>query len=169
MDRMILDLLAFGRVAHAGIELVRVPVEAAWRDAVHQTRHEIEQTNARVEVVSELLTVCAHRPTLTQVLANLLSNAIKFVEPGQTPHIRFCCQDRGEYIRLWIEDNGIGIDPLYHERIFRVFERLEASKYPGTGVGLAIVRKGVERMNGRFGLESALGKGTQFWIELPKP
>jgi signal transduction histidine kinase len=74
------------------------------------------------------------------------------------------CRQR---VRLWIEDNGIGVAPEHHERIFGVFERLHrATDYPGTGIGLAIVRKAVERMGGRVGVESALGKGSRFWVEL---
>jgi signal transduction histidine kinase len=74
----------------------------------------------------------------------------------------------GKFVRLWIEDNGIGILPEYHERIFRMFERLHSvSAYPGTGIGLAIVRKGVERMGGRVGVESAGTNGSRFWMELP--
>jgi signal transduction histidine kinase len=72
-------------------------------------------------------------------------------------------------IRLWIEDNGIGIDPDDQERIFRLFERGRVmSKYAGTGIGLAIVRRGVERMGGRVGLESSPGAGSRFWVELPE-
>jgi signal transduction histidine kinase/CHASE3 domain sensor protein len=74
-----------------------------------------------------------------------------------------------KWIRLWVEDNGIGIAPEYQERIFRVFERLHGVEtYPGTGIGLAIVRKGIERMGGRVGVESQLGQGSRFWIELPQ-
>jgi signal transduction histidine kinase len=71
-------------------------------------------------------------------------------------------------IRIWIEDNGIGIEREFHEKIFGLFERLHASHaFPGTGLGLAIVRKGVERMGGRVGLESEAGRGSRFWVELP--
>jgi signal transduction histidine kinase len=74
----------------------------------------------------------------------------------------------GKFVRVWIEDNGIGISSEYHERIFRMFERLHGvGSYPGTGIGLAIVRKGVERMGGRAGVESVLGAGSRFWVELP--
>ncbi len=73
------------------------------------------------------------------------------------------------WVRLWVEDHGIGIKSEYQDRIFRVFERLHGIEtYPGTGIGLAIVRKGIERMNGRVGLESEIGNGSRFWIELPK-
>jgi signal transduction histidine kinase len=72
-------------------------------------------------------------------------------------------------VRLWVEDNGIGVAPEYQERIFRIFERLHGVEtYPGTGVGLAIVQKGVERLDGRVGVESALNCGSKFWVELRK-
>ncbi|HID74248.1 MAG TPA: HAMP domain-containing histidine kinase, partial [Thermoplasmata archaeon] len=78
-------------------------------------------------------------------------------------------EDRGSMVRVWVEDNGIGISEEYEEQIFRVFERLHGSEvYPGTGIGLAIVRKGVGRMNGRVGVESTPGEGSRFWIELPR-
>jgi signal transduction histidine kinase len=102
------------------------------------------------------------------VLANLLSNALKFVAPGITPRVRLWAEERPELVRLWVEDNGIGIAPEHHERVFRVFERLNGRDYSGTGIGLSIVRKGIERMGGRVGLESTPGQGSRFWIELLK-
>jgi signal transduction histidine kinase len=103
------------------------------------------------------------------VLANLLGNAIKFVRPGERPSARLWCESRpGRFVRISVSDNGIGVAAEHHKRIFNVFERLHgAEEYPGTGIGLAIVRRGVERMGGRFGLESAVGRGSTFWIDLP--
>ena len=70
---------------------------------------------------------------------------------------------------MWVEDNGIGVAPEHQRRIFNVFERLHGSEaYPGTGIGLAIVRKGAERMGGRYGVESDVGRGSRFWVELPE-
>lgn len=169
MDKMILDLLAFGRASRAQMDLVPVDLQSIWKSAVYQCNSQIEQTKAIVELSSPLPIVLANEPTLTQILANLLNNALKFTRPGTTPHIRCWCEQRDHSVRLWIEDNGIGIESIYHERIFRVFERLDGKRYSGTGVGLAIVRKGIERMNGRVGLESEIGRGTRFWIELSKP
>ena len=106
--------------------------------------------------------------TLIQVLANLLTNAAKFVSPGSQPCVRVWAERSSKWVRLWVEDNGIGIAKENQERIFRVFERLHGiEKYPGTGIGLAIVRKGMERMGGRVGVESEPGQGSRFWIELP--
>jgi signal transduction histidine kinase len=119
-------------------------------------------------VAGPLPKVRAHEATLTQILANLLSNALKFVAPGTRPSVRFWAEDRGNQARLWLQDNGIGIPQREQERVFRVFERLNGTRYPGTGIGLSIVRKGSERMAGKTGLESEPGQGTRFWIELPK-
>ena len=164
-----LDLLAFGRAARAEIKLEPIDTQKVWQSAVYQCTRQIEQTRAEIEVVKPLLPVRAHEPTLTQVLANLICNGIKFVEAGVVPCLRFWTEDHGHTVRLWLQDNGIGIETQYHERIFRVFERLEGTKYAGTGIGLSIVRKGVQRMNGQVGIESEVGKGTRFWIDLPKP
>ncbi|MEO5804699.1 MAG: PAS domain-containing protein [Verrucomicrobiota bacterium] len=168
MDKMIIDLLAFGRVGRTETKLEPVKVQLVWDSAIYQYATQIEQTRTQIETIAPLPTVCANEATLTQVLANLLGNAIKFVPDGIAPQIRFWAEDRGEMIRLWLEDHGLGIPLDQHERIFRVFERLHGARYPGTGIGLSIVRKGVERMSGTVGFESVPGRGTKFWIELQK-
>lgn len=166
MDRLVIDLLTFGRVARARIELEPVSVAKAWEQAWFQCAVEAERSRAKVEVIEPLPCVRGHEATLGQMLANLLGNALKFVADGATPEVRLRAEPRGEWVRLWVEDNGIGIAPDQRERVFRVFERLHGTRYGGTGVGLAIVRKGAERMGGRTGVESEPGKGSRFWIEL---
>lgn len=171
LDAMVVDLLAYGRVMRAEMALSEVNLADAWAAAMGQHEHAIRERGARLQVAAAASTtiVRAHEATLVQVLANLLSNALKFVEPNVPPLIRVRVENRPTTVRVWVEDNGIGIAPEYHDKIFRVFERLHGKTYSGTGIGLAIVRTGVERMGGRVGLESAVGSGTRFWIELPKP
>jgi signal transduction histidine kinase len=168
MDKLVIDLLAYGRTARMELSLGSIETASAWTTALTQNEEAITRKKARIETIAPLPKVVAHDVTLSQVLANLLSNALKFSRPGEAPSIRFYAQVNGTVTRLWVEDNGIGIAPEHHERIFRIFERLNGPAYTGTGIGLSIVRKGVERMNGRVGLLSAPGEGTRFWIELPK-
>lgn len=167
MDRMILDLLAYSRVTRTDITPGPVELAEAVAAAEVQVRGDLAARGARLRVAPDLPTVQAHAPTLIQVIANLLGNAAKFVPADRIPEIRVHATALAGRVRLWVEDNGIGIAPKYHERIFRVFDRLHgADEYPGTGIGLAIVRKGVERMGGKVGVESAEGEGSRFYVEL---
>jgi signal transduction histidine kinase len=193
MDRLVQDLLAYGRLAHTAVPVVNLSLESEVNAALNHFSEEIEARDATVEVCRPLPPVKANAAVLNQILSNLLSNALKFVRTETRPHLRICAEEttsriesaaakangvptldvrlsalEGRFVRVWIEDNGIGISPEYHERIFRMFERLHGvGAYPGTGIGLAIVRKGVERMGGRTGVESVPGVGSRFWLELP--
>jgi signal transduction histidine kinase len=110
--------------------------------------------------------ICANGPLLHQALSNLIDNALKFVAPGKPPRVRCRAERRGEVVRLWVEDEGLGIQEEHSANIFKPFVRLHGdSQYHGTGMGLAIVQRAVERMNGRIGVESTPGKGSQFWVE----
>ena len=112
--------------------------------------------------------VMGHHSMLIQVVANLVLNAVKFVKPNEQAVVKIYDEKRDDYVRVWVEDNGIGIAPEHQGRIFRIFERLHGREtYTGTGVGLAIVEKAITRMKGRVGVESELGKGSRFWFELP--
>ena len=102
---------------------------------------------------------------LTQCLSNLLGNAVKFVKPGERPQVRIRAEQRDAWVRLWVEDNGIGIPPEAVSRVFDMFSRAHKG-YQGTGIGLALVRKVAQRMGGRVGVDSEVGKGSRFWIEL---
>jgi signal transduction histidine kinase len=147
----------------ASVDVGKVVVEA-----MAHLEAPIQEAKAEVELEPPFPALSAHYPTLVQVVGNLLSNAVKFVAPGVRPKVRLSMETSGNVGRLWVYDNGIGIAPEFHARIFRVFERLHGlDAYPGSGVGLAIVRKGVERMGGRVGVESAAGQGSRFWFELP--
>jgi signal transduction histidine kinase len=168
MDQLIQDLLAYSRVSREDLRLGYVDLTRVTRQAAVQLQEEIAARGASLLVDEPLPAVVGHEGTLAQVVANLLGNAVKFVPPGTAPELRVRAERRDGRVRLWFEDNGIGIAPEHHERIFRVFERLHGvEQYPGTGIGLAIVRKGMERMGGRAGVESKPGAGSRFWIELP--
>jgi signal transduction histidine kinase len=99
-----------------------------------------------------------------------LDNAVKFVAPGVKPQVRIRGETSNGSVRLWFADNGIGIDQEARQRLFEMFQRVHNNyqEYEGTGIGLAIVRKAAERMNGRVGVESEPGKGSRFWLQLPK-
>jgi signal transduction histidine kinase len=105
---------------------------------------------------------------LTQVFSNLLGNALKFVPPERDPQVNIRAEKFDGRVRVWVEDNGIGIEAGQQEKIFGLFQRLHRpDRFAGTGVGLAIVRKAIQRMGGSVGVESEPGAGCRFWIELP--
>jgi len=168
MDELIEDLLAYSRLSRVEMELVPVDLESAVGEVMEEVCTGDTRCKRSITVTAPLPCVIAHRLTLIQVLTNLLSNALKFVASGTRPQVRVFAEARDRSIRLWVEDNGLGIAPEHLQRIFLPFERLHGpAPYPGTGIGLAIVSKGVERMGGTAGVESELGRGSRFWIELP--
>jgi len=168
MDALVQDLLEYSRIGRVDIAQGPVPLGDLITEVLKDLEGEFTKQAVQVVVDPELPCVRGHRKTLARVLTNLLSNAAKFVAPGTEPRIKVRCEMRDAWVRLWIEDNGIGIPPEHLERVFGVFERLHKQKaYAGTGIGLAIVRKSMERMGGRVGVESEVGKGSRFWIELP--
>lgn len=170
MELLIRDLLAYSRVSSGEVALVEVGVRQVVKEAIEQVAGHLVESEAAVEVQGGDETVLAQPTLLGQALANLLSNAAKFTRPGVPPRIRVSWERRGPYLHLEVEDNGTGIPKEQQERIFRMFERLPSSRSrPGTGVGLALVRRAVERMGGRVGVESEPGKGSRFWLELAVP
>ena len=167
MDTLIQDLLAYSRLSRSALKPGAVNLDSVLNEVMHQFSSDIQKTDAQIRVERPLPDVMGDHATLVQVFSNLLSNAIKFVEPGVKPRINIRVEEMNSRVRLWVEDTGIGIAPEYHDRIFRIFERLQGvENYPGTGIGLAIVKKGLERMGGRAGVDSAPGKGSKFWVEL---
>lgn len=169
MDSLIQDLLEYSRLSRAQLELKAINLDLLVDELLTENQSEIDERQAVVTVRRPLPEVRGHATTLMQILTNLLSNALKFVRPGVKPAVSIRAEPQENSHRIWVEDNGIGIAPEHHERIFRVFERLHASDaYPGTGIGLAIVHKGIERLGGRMGIESKPGQGSRFWLDLPK-
>lgn len=170
MEQLIQDLLAYSRLSRADIQKQQVDLTLIVDNkAIEKLQLETSKKSAKITVERSLLSVFSNRTILEQVIANLLSNALKFVPADTQPQIRIWTENRGNWVRMWIEDNGIGIEPQHQERIFRVFERLHGNEsYPGTGIGLAIVKKGIERLGGKCGVESELDRGSRFWLELPR-
>ena len=167
MDKLIQDVLLYSRLARTQMQLVPVSFEPLIREVI-QNYPEMQRPHAEILTPEPLLKVMAHEPSLTQALSNLLGNAIKFVPPRTTPKVELKTERRGGKVRLWIRDNGIGIKPQYQARLFGMFERgNQSGQYEGTGIGLTIVRKAIEKMGGTVGVESDGKTGSAFWIELP--
>jgi signal transduction histidine kinase len=167
MDALIQDVLSYSRLSRADLKSDRVDLERLIQEILQQYPA-LQAADADVKIEGPLPVLNAPEALLSQCLSNLLNNAVKFTRPGVKPDVRVRAETHGYDVRIWVEDKGIGIDPQYHERIFGVFERIPGQpSYDGTGIGLAIVRKAVERMGGKVGLVSELGKGSRFWIDLP--
>jgi signal transduction histidine kinase len=169
MDALVRDLLAYSRLGSVEVTPESVDLGALARDVVRGMEAELKARGAEVVVEEGIPHVLAQRPILFQVMANLMSNAAKFVPHGVDPRIRVHAGVLDGRVRLCVEDNGIGVDPQFREKLFGVFERLQAGDaYPGTGIGLAIVKRAVERMGGRVGVEPRNPRGSVFWFELPR-
>ena len=170
LDTLISDLLAYSRLSQAQISLKPVSLDTVVEDGMARVQSERAGDIVIANIAAPLPHMLGDAVILTQVVTNLLSNAMKFQSPGVAQVVRVYAERATEHrIRLYVEDNGIGIEPKYHGRVFRVFERLhDDSEFAGTGIGLAIVRRGVERLGGAVGLESASPHGCRFWIELPE-
>jgi signal transduction histidine kinase len=172
MDQLIQDLLAYSRLGRRDVVLAPVNLKAVVDESLQNLAPvfaEITEQEPDIQL-DPLPEVIAQRSVLRQVLTNLLTNAVKFVDSATRPTLHIWAEDRNSQVRLWIKDNGIGIDERHRERVFQPFERLHGIEaYPGTGIGLAIVQRGVERMGGKVGVESTPGESSQFWIELPRP
>ncbi len=167
MDALIQGLLTHSRMRDVGASLTTVDLNAAVDAAIAGLDFTVRERGATLRIGKAMPLVCAHEQALVQIITNLIDNALKFVAPGVVPEIALSAADRDGRVRLLVRDNGIGIAPEYRERVFNVFERVHAdSRYPGTGIGLAIVRRGIERMGGAVGFDSTIGKGSTFWLEL---
>jgi len=167
LDAMIRDVLRYSRIARTEIDLHPVGLEHVVREALAQNVA-LHGVTDHIEIAAPLLPVIGNEALLAQCVSNLLLNAVKFVAPGLTPKVCVRTQRRDNFVRLWIEDNGIGIAPEDLGRLFGMFERIHPeSKFEGSGVGLAIVKRAVMRMGGQVGVNSEPDRGSSFWIDLP--
>jgi two-component system, sensor histidine kinase and response regulator len=169
LDNLVHDILSYSQHSRGDLQNQKVQLDQVV-NAVIEQNPALQPTRVELSIQGPLPEVCANESSLIQCFSNLLSNAAKFVPAGIKPTVKVRSESCDESVRIWIEDNGIGIDPAYHDKIFGVFERIpnESMDYPGTGIGLAIVRKAVERMGGKVGVVSQLGRGSRFWMEFQK-
>jgi PAS domain S-box-containing protein len=169
-EQLIQDLLIYSRLSYVDVTLQPINLSRLVNESLDQLQAERQWQHAHIQIDEPLTDVMANYTVLRQVITNLITNAIKFVEPGVQPQIRIWTETvppDSSKTRLWIEDNGIGIAPEVQDQIFDVFARLHGHEvYPGTGIGLAIARRGIQRMGGTVGVESYAGQGSRFWIEL---
>jgi signal transduction histidine kinase len=165
---MIEELLVLSRLGRRPHELEMVDVENTIREIVAANEFTMEQRNAAVIINGPLPPVLADLPRIQQVFGNLIGNGLKFNQ-SERPTIDIGCADvAGGMATISVRDNGIGIDPQYHDRIFGIFQRLHVlEEYEGTGAGLAIVKRAMEALGGSVTLESSLDAGSTFYLRLP--
>jgi PAS domain S-box-containing protein len=166
---MIEGVLTFTKVMRSELQLQPVSVDEIVADIV-ENNPDLQAPAAELQVANHLGTVLADPAGLHQCLANLLSNAAKYIPEDTAPRIQVGSEPRGSSLRIWIQDNGIGIPEEEQGNLFQMFQRLNnARNYEGTGLGLAIVKRAAERMGGTVGVQSSPGAGSKFWIELKRP
>jgi PAS domain S-box-containing protein len=175
LDHLIQDVLNYSRMVREDLRLERVDAHTLITEIIASYPN-LQPPNADVRLEGTIPPVWANPAALTQVVANLLGNAVKFVPPGVMPKVQVSAvlnasangsDGHSGWVRLTVADNGIGIPKDAQHRLFAMFQRLHRPElYEGTGMGLAIVRKAVERMGGRLGVDSEPGRGSRFWVEL---
>lgn len=168
MRKFVKDLLEFSKVGSTP----EAPVEVALEELLLEIRQDLDkrisESKAHI-VLNGTPQVVAERIQLKQILSNLLSNALKYATPGQAPQVTIHASENAAEWQISVQDNGMGIAPTYHQRIFELFQRLHAApEYGGTGIGLAIARKITDKWGGRIWLESDAGKGSVFYFTIPK-
>jgi PAS domain S-box-containing protein len=168
MDTLIQEVLTYTQVAGEKITIAPIDADKLMREVI-ESYPQLRANQAEFHIEGVLPTVLGNDASLAQCLSNILANAVKFVAPGTKPTVEIRAQNVGCDVKLWIEDNGIGIELKDQQRIFKIFERVNPENdYEGTGIGLAIVRKAAERMGGSVGVQSEIGKGSKFWIQLKR-
>lgn len=168
MRQLILDLLKYSRIHPGKDPIEAVDLQRLFDEVVHTLSQEIRRLDATVSH-GPLPVIVSHHSFLFLVLQNLIGNSLKYAKKNIPPQIHLSCEDQGDTWFFRVTDNGIGIDPEYFERIFVIFQRLhQKDEYEGTGMGLAIVKKILDSLEGKIGLQSKPGEGTTFYFSLPK-
>ena len=169
MSQLIEDLLAYSRMERRDLHGIALDLALQVAAVLHERADEIAAKGVQIQLALDACTAQADPDGFAMVLRNLIDNALKFTRDSHPPMLLISGTLTDKTVTLAIKDNGIGFDMKFQDRIFEIFQRLQrAEDYPGTGVGLAIVRKAMQRMGGRVWAESALGKGATFYLELPR-
>ncbi len=169
MNRLIDDLLAYSRLERRVLVKDSVDLVEIVEPLIAERSNEFEIRKVQLINNSPSLLINTEAEGLTQALRNLLDNALKFTRDTPQPVIEIGGQEKEKTLLLWVKDNGIGFEMQYHDRIFEIFQRLHrAEDFPGTGIGLAIVSKVMQRLGGRAWAESTPGTGSAFFLEIPK-
>ena len=167
MNQVIHDLLMYSRVQTKAHEFGFIDANESLRWALRNLQPVIKEKNAVISA-DHLPGIYADGIQITQLFQNLIGNALKFQKPGVTPEISIAAQKNDGMWTFSVTDNGIGIDPRYTDRIFKIFQRLHAKgEYEGTGIGLAICKRIVERHGGEISVRSEPGAGSTFSFTLP--
>lgn len=168
MNQLIDDLLVYSRLECRPLQTDKISPQRLVQSLLAEYAAEIEQRGVTATLAIPEMVVSADPDGLAMVLRNLLGNALKFTQQTAKPSIEIGGRKTKNFCILWIRDNGIGFDMKYHDRLFEIFQRLHRTEeYPGTGIGLAIVYKAMQRMGGRVWAESEIGKGATFYLEIP--
>ncbi len=168
MQRLLNELLELSRIGRMMNAPENIPFDELVREALDIVQGQLEDRGVTVQIQPNLPVISGDRPRLIEVIQNLLDNAAKYI--GDQPNPRIEIGQRGEengQPAFFVRDNGIGIAPEFHERVFGLFDKLDV-KTEGTGVGLALVKRIVEVHGGRIWIESEMGKGSTFYFTLPR-
>lgn len=169
MSSLIDDLLAYASIEQRDLRTTEVDLQTLLQLVLDECADEIQRRGIALATDLEPMTVILDAEGLTLALRNLIGNAIKYTTGVEAPAVQVRAARTADGALLTVADNGIGFDMQYHDTIFKVFQRLHREEqYPGTGIGLALVRKAVERMGGRVWAESSLGRGATFFVQLPQ-
>ena len=168
MHQLIEDLLNYSRMERRSLQSVSLDLSGLVQAVAAERSAEFRREGVELRLELPQLQVRADRDGLALVLRNLLENALKFSRKAPAPAVQIAARAEAGKVILSVSDNGIGFDMKFHDRIFDIFQRLQrAEDYPGTGVGLALVRKAMQRMEGRVWAESSPGEGATFFLEIP--
>lgn len=169
LRQLIDDLLSYSRMERRDIDTTDIDLDALVKALLAERNHDITTNNVKVQVKLPFHSIKSDKFMLRQVLGNYIDNAIKFSQKTEHPVVEINGSENEKTWSIQVKDNGIGFEPQYQDRIFLMFQRLHSdNEFVGTGVGLAIVRKAVERMGGRVWAEGEPGKGATFYVDIPK-